>query len=45
MVSSGNVLIKKSTEGHGNTKDGQLILTGDIKESHMRKGNVELASS
>lgn len=40
-----NVLIKKHTECHGNTKVGQLTLTGEIKESCRKKGTIESASS
>lgn len=40
-----NVLIKKYTECQGNIKYGRLILTGEIKESCMKTGDGELASS
>lgn len=40
-----NVLIKKYTECQGNVKYGQLILTGEIKESCKKTGDGKLASS
>lgn len=44
MVPSGTCPNTEIYKMPWDTKDGQLILTGEIKESHG-KGNIKLASS